>query len=58
MDDLTKQTQQDSIRINIHEIHELQYWKRELNVTATELCNAIQKVGVMADDVRKELKRV
>ncbi|RYE23895.1 MAG: DUF3606 domain-containing protein [Sphingobacteriales bacterium] len=57
MDDLTKLNKQDSIRINVHEIHELQYWRKELNVSATELCNAVQKVGVMVDDVREELKR-
>ena len=55
MDDLTKRNKQDSIRINVHEVHELQYWKRELNVSADELCKAVEKVGVMVEDVREEL---
>ncbi len=57
MDDLTKRNKQDSIRINVHEVHELQYWKRELNVSADELCKAVEKVGVMVEDVREELNK-
>lgn len=57
MDDKDNIGKQDRIRINVNEVYELQYWKRELNVTAGELCKAIQAVGVMADDVRNELNK-
>jgi hypothetical protein len=56
-DDLGKRGQQDRIRINVHEEHELKYWTQELNVSREELERAVQAVGVMAADVRKHLGR-
>ncbi len=57
MDDKNNKGKQDCIRINVNEVYELQYWKRELNVSAEELCKAVQAVGVMVDDVRNELNK-
>jgi hypothetical protein len=56
-DDLNKRGPQDRIRINVHEEHELRYWTRELNVTPEELSRAVAAVGVMAEDVRKHLRK-
>lgn len=49
--------QQDRIRINIHEEHEVRYWTQELGVSREELAQAVKDVGVMAADVRKHLGR-
>lgn len=56
-DDLNKRGQQDRIRINVNEEHELRYWTEELGVTREELKRAVKAVGVMAEDVRKHLKK-
>mgnify|MGYP003623049491 CR=1 FL=1 len=54
-DDRNKRGPQDAARINVHEPWELDYWTKELGVTADELKAAVQQVGVMAKDVRKHL---
>ena len=54
-DDLNKRGQQDRIRINVNEEHEVRYWTQELGVTREELERAVKAVGVMVDDVRKYL---
>jgi hypothetical protein len=56
-DDLNKRGQQDRIRINVHEEHEVRYWTKELNATPEQLEQAVKAVGVMAEDVRKYLKK-
>jgi hypothetical protein len=45
----------DRDRINVHEDHELRYWTKELGVTPEKLKQTVEKVGVMATDVRKAL---
>lgn len=52
-DDLNKRGQQDRIRINVHEEHEVRYWTKEFAVTLGQLEQAVKAVGVMAEDVRK-----
>ncbi len=47
----------DRDKINVHQDHELRYWSKELGVTPEILKDTVQKVGVMAADVRRELKR-
>ena len=42
-------------RINVHEDYELRYWTKELGVTPEKLKQTVEKVGVMATDVRKAL---
>jgi len=54
-DDLKNRGQQDRLRINIHEQHEVQYWTKELGVSREELERAVKAVGVMAADVRRHL---
>ena len=54
-DDLKNRGQQDRLRINIHEQHEVQYWTKELGVSREELERAVKTVGVMAADVRRDL---
>lgn len=56
-DDLNKRGQQDRIRINVNEEHEVRYWTQELGVTREELERAVKAVGVMVEDVRKHLKK-
>lgn len=56
-DDLNNRGQQDRIRINVHEEHEMLYWTQELGVSREELAQAVKDVGVMAVDVRKHLGR-
>ena len=45
----------DRNRINIHEDYELRYWTKELGVTPEKLKQTVEKVGVMASEVRKAL---
>jgi hypothetical protein len=54
-DDLNKRGQQDRIRINVHEEHEVRYWTETLKVSREELEQAVKAVGVMAEDVRQHL---
>ncbi len=56
MDDLSKRGPQDRSRINVNEEHELRYWTETLNVSASELREIVQRVGVNVDDVRNALK--
>jgi hypothetical protein len=56
-DDTTKRDYRDRDRINIHEDYELRYWTKELGVTPEKLKQTVEKVGVMATDVRKALGR-
>ena len=55
MDNPTKTTQ-DAKRINIHEDYEVRYWTKRFGVTPEQLKAAVHKVGVMVDDVERELK--
>lgn len=54
-DDLKNRGPADRSPINVHEKWELEYWSKELGVTPEQLRAAVQKVGVMAADVRKHL---
>jgi hypothetical protein len=54
-DDKQNRGPADAKRINIHEDYEVQYWTTELEVTEEKLRETVEKVGVMASDVRKAL---
>jgi hypothetical protein len=54
-DDRNSRSQQDRIRINIHEDYELRDWSKKFGVTPEELRNAVEAVGVMAKDVAQHL---
>ena len=44
-------------RVNVGEDYEVRYWTNKWNVTPEQLRAAVDKVGVMADDVERELRR-
>jgi hypothetical protein len=54
-DDTAKRDYRDRDRINIHEDYELRHWTKELGVTPEKLKQTVEKVGVMATEVRKAL---
>jgi hypothetical protein len=55
-DDETKTALQDAKRVNVNEEYEVAYWSKRLATTPERLGAAVKKVGVMVDDVEKELK--
>jgi len=54
-DDKTKTGQQDRIRINTSEDYEVRDWAQKFGVTEEALRKAVERVGPMAEDVRREL---
>lgn len=56
-DDKLKIRPQDPERVNVHENYEVKYWCGKFGCTSERLKAAVTKVGVMAKDVEKELKR-
>lgn len=54
-DDVTRRQPEDPQRININQNWELEYWSKRLGCTKAELIAAVQKVGPMVEDVKKEL---
>jgi hypothetical protein len=56
-DDRSKRGPQDRDRINVHEEWEANYWSKKFGVSKQRLQEAVQKVGVMAKDVEKYLKK-
>jgi hypothetical protein len=54
-DDLSNRGGQDRTRIDVSQDHELAYWSQRFGVSRDELKRAVQKVGVMVDDVEREL---
>ncbi|MGE5166335.1 MAG: DUF3606 domain-containing protein [Sphingobacteriales bacterium] len=55
MSDNKTKTVADRKRINVNEDHELRYWAHRFGVSRDQLKRAVSKVGVMADDVAREL---
>ena len=56
-DDLTNRGPRDRDRIDVNQDHELRYWTKKFNCTATELRDAVKAVGTMADNVEAYLKK-
>ena len=54
-DNLNNRGQQDRMRINMHEEHEVSYWTKELGVSREQLESAVKAAGDMSADVRKHL---
>jgi hypothetical protein len=54
-DDLSNRCQADRLRINLNEKHELDYWTKELGVSAERLRALVHVRGAMAADIRKAL---
>jgi hypothetical protein len=55
-DDKTKTAPQDAKRVNVNEEYEVAYWSKRLATTPEKLRAVVRRVGVMVDDVEKELK--
>jgi hypothetical protein len=56
-DDKSKKGPADAKRVNVNESYEVEYWTKKFGCTKAQLEAAVKKVGVMADDVEKELKK-
>ena len=57
-DDLKNRGAQDRARVNLNEDHEVRYWTQKWNVSKEQLAAAVNKVGVTADAVARELGKV
>lgn len=55
-DDLSHRGEPDRSRINLTEVHEVQYWARKFGVSAQELQSAVKAAGPQAKDVERHLK--
>lgn len=44
-------------KINIRQMYEVEYWTKKLDLTAAELTNIIAKVGDSVDAVRSHIGR-
>lgn len=54
-DDKSKTGQADRARINLSEDYEVRDWAEKFGVTQEALRRAAERVGPMAEDVRREL---
>jgi hypothetical protein len=54
-DDLKNRGAQDRRRVNIHEDYEVQYWTKKWGVSKEQLAEAVQKAGVSAEAVARQL---
>jgi len=54
-DDLKNRGAQDRSRVNIHEDYEVQYWTKKWGVSKEQLAAAVQKAGVSAEAVARQL---
>jgi hypothetical protein len=56
-DDLKDVGPRDRDRVNVHEDYEVEYWSRKWGISAAQLHAAVKKVGVIADDVAREIEK-
>ncbi len=54
-DDLKNRGAQDRARVNVNEDHEVRYWNQKWGVSKEQLIAAVNKAGVSADAVAREL---
>lgn len=54
-DDKSKSGEADRIRINTTEDYEVRDWAAKFGVTEAAIRSAVERVGPMAQDVRREL---
>ena len=52
-DDLSKRGPPDQLRVNVNEWWEVKFWCSRFDCTEEELRGCVEKVGVMAADVRE-----
>lgn len=57
-DNLAKHGPQDGRKINVNQVHELQYWTRRLGLTEGELRDIVNKVGPGVRRVTEEVIRL
>ena len=57
-DDKSKTAPQDASKVNVNQDYEVAYWCKKFNCTKAQLIKAVANVGVMANDVEKEVKRL
>lgn len=57
-DNLEEKVPQDASKVNINQSYEVVYWCNKFNCTEAQLKKTVAKVGVMADDVEKDIKRL
>lgn len=55
-DNLNNRGPADRSRVNVNEAYEARYWANKWGVSEEELRAAVERVGVMADDVERALK--
>jgi hypothetical protein len=55
-DNLNDRGPADRTRVNVNEDYEARYWAEKWGVSEDELRAAVDRVGVMADDVERALK--
>jgi Protein of unknown function (DUF3606) len=48
----------DRARINVHEVYEVEYWKKELGISPDRLRELVAKHGVMAADIRQGTRQI
>ena len=46
---------QDAQRVNVNQDHELRYWTAKFAVSAEQLKQIVNRVGPMADDIRRAI---
>lgn len=56
-DDKSKTGAPDRKRVNVNEDYELRDWAKKWGVSEQRVRDAVAKVGVMAADVERELKK-
>ena len=56
-DDLSNRGPADRSRINVNEPWEVRYWCKDLGCTEQQLRDAVKAAGVMADAVRRHLRK-
>jgi hypothetical protein len=54
-DNLQDRGPADRARVNVNEDHEVIYWTHKFKCTPEQLHAAVAKVGVMVEDVEREL---
>lgn len=57
MDNKEKVGVPDRDRINIHENYEVEYWTKELGISAERLREVVKEVGTTSKAVREYLKK-
>jgi hypothetical protein len=57
VDDLNDKQPRDPNRVDLNVEHELGYWTERFGVSEEDLRAAIERVGVVVDDVERELQR-